>query len=204
MPLGLAVLLGAPPAPADGTRERDTARPLRGVVRPRDVPAHDGVYGRFDGDLFLTLGAGIDVGGGARVGAVGRALLFHSAGVTLGYARALGEADVEQLGFVGIELRPLFLPRFALDLETNSPLVDLTLDSLALGVGGFFAEERSDSGRRRAGVEATLGFGVPLFAEARGPWIEARGALRPALHGPAGQVFVFLSWYEPLLSPLVD
>ncbi|HLV66160.1 MAG TPA: hypothetical protein VKY73_10120 [Polyangiaceae bacterium] len=200
--LGLAFLLGAQAVFADS--ERRSARPLRGEIGPRDAPAHDGVYGRFQGDLFVTLGAGVDLGGGARVGGIARALFFHSAGLALGYATALGDADVERLGFVGIELRPLFLPRFALNLETNGPLVDLTLDSVAIGVGAFFAEEQGDASRTRAGVEATLGFGVPLFAEARGPWLEARSALRPALHGPAGQVFVFLSWYEPFLSPLID
>jgi hypothetical protein len=100
----------------------------------------------------------------------------------------------------GVEIRPLFLPRFALDLEGRGPFVDLTLDSLSLGAGMCFASEGAND---NAAFELSLGFGVPLLAKARGPWLEARAALRPALEASTGQLFLLLSWYEPVQTLLV-
>src|SRR5688500_7381117 len=77
-----------------------------GEATPRDGEFdHDGVYGRFDGDLFLALGAGAELGQGARAGGLARALLFHTAGLYFGYARALsGEPPLERVLLAGAEI----------------------------------------------------------------------------------------------------
>jgi len=181
---------------------RQTTATLPGEVQPRDVPDADGVYGRFDGDVFLGIGAGVELGAGTRVGGVARALFYQSAGIVAGYAHApSNEASLERVGFVGAELRPLFLPRFALDLEGMGPLFDLTLDSLSLGAGVCFpAEDGSD---RKAALEFSMGLGVPLFLRANGLWLEARAALRPALSADSGQLFLLLGWYEAIETTLI-
>jgi hypothetical protein len=179
-----------------------TTSSLEGEAAPRDDGLeHDGVYGRLDGDLFLSLGAGAELGDGVRAGALARALWFQTAGVTLGYARSPTDgAELERVLLVGAELRPLFLPRFALNLEGASSLLDLTLDSLSLGAGACFASIDSEPA---TAFELSLGLGVPLLARARGPWLEARAALRPALATDSGQLFVLVSWYEAVETTLV-
>jgi hypothetical protein len=181
---------------------RRTTSNLAGEVQPREVPDQDGVYGRFDGDVFLGVGAGVELDAGVRVGGVARALFYQSAGLVAGYAQApSSDASLERIGFVGAELRPLFLPRFALDLEGMGPLLDLTFDSLSLGAGVCFpAEAGSD---RNAALEFSMGLGVPLFLRANGLWLEARAALRPALSADSGQLFLLLSWYEAIETAIV-
>lgn len=210
LPGFVITLLLAAPARAEtpdwDPGERVTS-PVRGEVEPSDEPAqHDGVYGRFQGDLTLTIGVGAEFDGETRGALLGRALYYHTAGLQLGYADSLGADNVvRRLGFLGVELRPLFLPRWALDLQFDSPLLDLTVDSLALGAGAFVARLDGERNETQAGVELSLGFGVPLFAKAEGPWLEARGFLRPAIHddGAAG-VLIALSFYESLVTPLIE
>ncbi len=181
---------------------RRTTSELPGEVQPRDVPDQDGVYGRFDGDVFLGVGAGVELDAGVRVGGVARALFYQSAGLVAGLAQATSsDASLERIGFVGAELRPLFLPRFALDLEGMGPFLDLTLDSLSLGAGVCFPAERGSD--RDAALEFSMGLGLPLFLRANGLWLEARAALRPALSADSGQLFLLLSWYEPVETALV-
>jgi hypothetical protein len=182
--------------------DRVTSR-VKGEVRPHDEPSTgDGVYGRFDGDLWLTLGAGAELSHGVRPAVQARALYYHTAGLSLGYADAFdGSAFVRRDGWLNVELRPLFLVRWALDLEFQKPLLDLTLDSLALGAGMFVAER--GGGGTTTGVELSAGFGVPLFAKAQGLWLEARGFLRPTLSDASRGVLLSLSYYAPLVTPLV-
>ena len=178
-----------------------TTASLEGEVAPRDDGRdHDGVYGRLDGDLFLSVGAGAELGGGTRAGGMARALFFQSVGVHFGFAEAVADSVLERVVFMGAELRPLFLPRLALDLEGAGPLLDLTLDSLSVGAGVCFAAEQDEAARA---LELSAGFGVPLLMTARGPWLEARGALRPGLDAESGQLFLLLSWYEAIETPLV-
>jgi len=124
--------------------------------------------------------------------------------LTLSYADALGgDASPKRVASGLVELRPLFLPRWALDLEWGRPLLDLTLDSLSLGAGVFVAR-RAEPRSTKAGLELSLGLGVPLFAKAEGPWLEARGFLRPALEEGEGGVMLALSLYESVVTPLID
>jgi hypothetical protein len=166
--------------------------------------SNDGVYDRLDGDVTFTLGLGAEVGNGTRGALVARALYYHSGGLVVGYADELfADSALERVVFVGGEVRPLFMPRWALDLEGRQPLLDLTLDSLSLGAGAYFGETEGESIGERPGFEATVGFGVPLFASAKGPWLEFRGTYRGGLRErPLGALFL-LSIYETWVSPLI-
>ncbi|HWA77904.1 MAG TPA: hypothetical protein VG937_36470 [Polyangiaceae bacterium] len=182
-----------------------TTSPVRGEVVPRDkFHEHDGVYGRFDGDLTLSIGLGAELHDGPRGALLGRALYYHTGGLTLSYADALGgDVTPRRVASASIELRPLFLPRWSLDLECGCPLVDLTLDSLALGAGVFVAR-RGEPSESKAGLELSVGLGIPLFAKAEGLWLEGRGFFRPALDEGRGGVLVALSLYESVITPLID
>ncbi len=129
----------------------------------------DGVYGRLDADLALSVG----VSGGAvtndRVhpawtGSVSlelRARILDSGGVF-----AVGEwrPEGDSRAVVGVDIRPLFLPRFLLGAETGSQWVDLLIDSLGLDLGAAMGPFD-----REAGVGLAIGFGVdvPLFVPER-------------------------------------
>jgi hypothetical protein len=206
--LAIAALVTAgalltPAARAEAWPGDRVAAPVRGEVKPDDrVDDTDGVYGRLDGDLTLSGGLGAEFADGTRAAALLRALFYHSGGLVLGYSDSLGrELEPRRTLFGGIELRPLFLPRWALDLEFNHALADLMLDSLSIGAGAH----ASGGGPRgaRAGFEFSLGMGIPLFARAQGPWLEARGFLRPAREDGEAGVIVALSWYGSLTTPLV-
>ncbi|MGC4086437.1 MAG: hypothetical protein QM756_00800 [Polyangiaceae bacterium] len=183
--------------------QRVTAK-VRGEARPNNSPSDsDGVYGRFDGDLWLSLGVYAELSHGVRPALALRGLYYHSVGLSLGYADAFdSSAFVRRDGWLNVELRPLFLTRWALDLEFQRPLLDLTLDSLSIGAGAYLAQT-SGAPTTHSGVELFAGIGVPLFARASGPWLEARGFLRPALDGAERGALLGLSWYAPVVTPLV-
>lgn len=186
---------------------RATTDTLRGEVSGPDTKLtdDDGVYGRFDGDLTLSFGLGAELGNGRRGAAIGRALYYHSAALVAEYADALSsDAELRRVLFLGAEVRPLFLPRWSMNLERNGALLDLTLDSLSLGAGAYLAETPDASFGQKVGFEGTLGFGVPLFARANGPWLEARGIWRPSLAVAETTLLVVLSVYASLVTPVVD
>jgi hypothetical protein len=176
-------------------------------VRPRAEPLPsrvDGVYGRFDSDLDASFGAGASYWAG-RPGLELRAALHYvsTAGIFIGSRAPLGAANDEQrvLSF-GVDLRPAFLPRFSENMQQGPATLDLTLDSISLSLGPYFAfASDPDDGR---GLELSLGAGLPFFGTARGPWLQARGLARfpdepdDATFG----VVALLSWHEGFASPL--
>lgn len=129
----------------------------------------DGVYGRLDGDL--TLSAGL-MGGAvtndrvhpAWTGSVSlelRARILDSGGIfAIGEWRPEGDSRV----IVGVDVRPLFLPRFLLGWETGSQWADLLIDSIGLDLGAAIGPFD-----HAAGVGLAIGFGidVPLFLPER-------------------------------------
>lgn len=211
IPLGLAltcVFLGSRSTRAGDLPTWDpgnrTTTNLRGEPLPESHPAGDGVYDRFAGDVTFSLGLGAEFGSGARATVLTRALYYHTAGLTLGYADALGAGtELGRVLHLGAEVRPLFLPRWALDAEFGVPILDLTLDSLALGAGAYFGQWEGGSFAERSGFQAALGFGVPLLGTAQGPWLEARGTFRSALPGTDLGLIFLVSLYESWLSPVV-
>ncbi|MRG91634.1 hypothetical protein [Polyangium spumosum] len=149
----------------------------------------DGVYGRLDGDLDLRLGAGAAFArGGPALAAHASLLYLSSAGLYVHYADALG-ADgptITRSIAAGVLIEPLFLGRFATNLERGPARVDLGLDSFALGVGAFWEAPRGGALGAEPGFEFSIGIGLPFFARATGPVLGVRGALRVRPAGFSG------------------
>ncbi|MEI2687854.1 MAG: hypothetical protein V9G14_17700 [Cypionkella sp.] len=77
----------------------------------------------------------------------------------LHYADALRHAKARRVArsfAAGLELAPLFLARYASDLERGPARLDLLLDSIALGVGAFWDEPRGGPFGARPGLEIAL------------------------------------------------
>jgi hypothetical protein len=183
--------------------------PLRTPVEAeRSGPSgSDGIYGRLDGDLDVGLGLGAEFG---RPGVLGAARLtlhyFWTAGIYASYADALRQAATVRHVSVGVHVKPLFVPRWSQGWEQGPALLDLVLDSLALGVGAYWSEPRGHRFGHERGLEASLGSGLPLLASARGPWLELVGVLRsaePGFRPTEGSLMVLLAWHELIATPLV-
>jgi len=197
---GSAALLCVSAARADEGAPADEAVPsARRVHAP--LPGSDGVYGRFDGTLALAASAGAELEAGEARGALKlSAHYLWTAGVYARYSDAFGREDQRpaRVTSLGIDVRPLFLPRFALDYEHGPAWLDLALDSLSLSGGAYFAAPpHGDFGDTR-GFETGLGFGVPLCGEARGLWLDARAERRFADRGPNAWLFTFAVAYHAL------
>ena len=166
------------------------------------LPGYDGVYGRLDGSVALSLAAGAVFEAGeprAALRAAGHDL--WTAGAYLRYEDGLDSNEqrpLRALGF-GIDLRPLFLPRFAVDAERGPALLDLTLDSLSLSAGAYFAQPRTAAFGDERGFDLGLGVGLPLLAQAEGPWLEARAERRFADRGDGAWLFTVAASYHTLI-----
>ena len=180
------------------------------TVNAKADSSRDGVYDRFDGDLELALALGAELGtaGGVAPAVRGSAHYFSIAGLYAGGRVHPGGGGAPSLFDLGIDVRPLFVPRWAKGYESGPALFDLTLDSVSLSLGGFWTRKlgapRPGPGPAR-GFEAALGFGVPLLARAAGPWLEARGMLRYPDSGEREEaLLVALAWHGFLLTPLIS
>lgn len=155
-------------------------------------PGSDGVYDRFDGSVALSGTLSAELEDGAPRGALrASAHYFWVAGVYGRYSDAFGHESERpaRVASFGVDLRPLFLPRFALDLEQGPAVLDLTLDSLSLTAGAYFSKPaRADFGDGR-GFETGVGLGVPLLGRAKGPWLDVRAERRFADRGESAWLF---------------
>jgi hypothetical protein len=130
----------------------------------------DGLYGRFDSDGVLTLGAGA----GANLHlepiylAELRARYLDSAGIAVAPEwNPEGDAAVALL----LEVRPLFLARFLGNGSTGNRWLDLTIDSVGLEIGTWIGPLESGLGAALAlggGLELPLGL---ARSSARGLWL---------------------------------
>jgi hypothetical protein len=129
----------------------------------------DGVYGRLDGDLALSAGVngGIVLDDRVHPAVTGstslelRARILDSGGVfAAGEWRPEGDSRV----VLGVDIRPLFLPRFLLGAQTGSQWLDLLVDSIGLDLGAAIGPFDV-----AAGVGLAIGFGldVPLYLPER-------------------------------------
>lgn len=144
----------------------------------------DGVYGRFDGDMGIEPGLGIEYSRGNLLPQIDIAASYVSTlGLRLRHANSKllfdAVAHDRSVTSFNFEVRPLFLIRWTEALETGPALLDLTLDSFTLGIGAFWDYDRNTPQLQR-GTEFLTGFGLPLFATASGPWIRATAAVRLA------------------------
>jgi hypothetical protein len=142
----------------------------------------DGAHGRFEGDLAVAGALGATFGPrGARATADARFRYLSTAGVFATYEDAslfASPAEPRRVLAGGVELRPLFLARWATGRETGDARIDLALDSLGLELGAFFAEPRGASFAKRAGLQAGLGVELPILGQPNGPFIAVHGGLR--------------------------
>lgn len=168
------------------------------------TPAADGVYGRFRGNTDLSLKLGGMLRDEGLAGSVGASVHYYSSlGLTGDYSESLVADSLHARSFsLGVDLRPLFLPRWLLGLERGPAWLDLALDSLALGFGAYFSDSELEGGGTR-GAWLSLGAGVPLIGDAAGPWLELRGLRRfpdPTAMASAAHnaLFVYLSWHHLL------
>lgn len=164
------------------------------------LPGSDGVYARLDGSITLSGGVGAELEDGEpRAQLRVAAHYLWTAGIYARYSDAFGSAEErpQRVASFGVDLRPLFLPRFALDYEQGPALLDLALDSLSLTAGAYFASppareldttSQRDFGDRR-GFETGLGLSVPLCGSARGLWLDARAERRFADRGQGAWLF---------------
>jgi hypothetical protein len=178
----------------------------------------DGAYGRLDGDVLLVGEAGlayVDGAPGLVVG--GRALYLSTAGFYARYVEAFAQQGVaapRQIGG-GVELRPLFLARFAQDWEQGPPRLDLFLDSFALAIGTFWWSQPERSLDPLPGLELATSLEFPFTETGWGPRIGALASYRlsqgdagvrgkPDIDARASFVALQLSWHGILDVGLVD
>jgi hypothetical protein len=155
-----------------------------------------------------------DVGVGADEGSVsatsGLAVRYlHTAGAYTTWTVPLrDEADHRLTVSLGVELRPLFLPRFLKHMQGSDVRLNLMVDSLALRMGAVTADRGLFA--RGYGFETGLGFGVPILSSASGPWVSTSGMWRwphdamLAHHDHAFVWTITLGWQASFRSGVVD
>lgn len=155
-----------------------------------------GAGGRFTGDFSLSAAAGVALGETRGAALDVRGLYLATAGVygTLATDRFSRLA----LGSVGVEARPLFLPRFLSNAEGDRDTFELLLDSFHVSVGAQLA--RGESGPRSPALELGTGLELPLTARFGGPFLgaEVRWIAHPSVlrgdGGSDGLYLVTLGW----------
>ncbi len=178
----------------------------------------DGAYGRLDGDLDVSAALGAGYAAEAPI-LVARAAAIYAvtAGAFVGYTEAFGQegALVDRSISAGITLRPLFWGRFANAIERGPARLDMLADSFAFEVGAFWAAPRGGEIASAPGLEIAAGIGLPFLAQATGPWVELRAALRYRRSDMAGTIssdvgdrgaFVSLSfaWHHVVPAHIAD
>ena len=176
----------------------------------------DGAYGRLDGDLAIHAGSGVAVmSGGPHLAFQVELLYLSTAGVYARYTDALGQKKsvFERSVSTGVEVRPLFLGRYAKNFEQGPARLDLFLDSFSIEVGAVWGQPQKQSVPTLPGLEFGLGAEFPLLTKASGPFIGTYGALRLtdlAGHddrglGKQGSMLLFtFSWHQMVRAHLVD
>ncbi len=211
----IGILLLAAAALGQPLGSSDAAGPRPGSLDPTvsgESPSReDGGYGRFAGDLDLGLALGAELGPETRRPGARLSLHYFSmAGLVVGYTDALGsESRAERTLTLGVDLRPLFVPRWSNDLTRGPAMLDLTLDSLSLGAGAFWSQPPGRGLGVERGFEGSVGIGVPLLGRAGGPWLEGRALARWSATESdlspraAGAGLILLAWHQLVETRLV-
>jgi hypothetical protein len=194
------------------------------LVAPRFAPAAtpktgDGAHGRFDGDVAIAGAAGMTFGPRSpRAGVDLRLRYLSTAGIFGSYENGPivgSKTEPRRALAFGLELRPLFLARWATGRELGVPRVDLFIDSLALELGAVFAQPEGARFGARPGLQAGFGLELPFFATASGPFLGLHGGVRWSdaalsggpLDGPSDRALyltVALGWQQLFGGQVVD
>ncbi|MEO7331887.1 MAG: hypothetical protein ABI193_25145 [Minicystis sp.] len=179
----------------------------------------DGLYGRFEGDLDLRVGAGFAAAAkGASLSVGASAIYLGTAGLYAHYTDTLGGDGpfLHRSVAAGVVLAPIFLYRYANNDETGPAFRDLLLDSLSLQVGSFWGAPPGSDLQAQPGLELALGGSVPLFAQASGLFADLRGGVRflgadlaayqrtDSGFGRSAFFSLTLGWHQLVRSHLVD
>lgn len=143
--------------------------------------AADSLHGRFDGDLGAAFAAGATFGPSSPRASLDLRLRYLStAGIFGTYEDGplLGDSDPRRVLATGVELRPLFLGRWARDLETGNARLDLFIDSFALELGVAFVQPEGARFGARPALQTGIGLELPIFANATGPLVGIHGGAR--------------------------
>jgi hypothetical protein len=141
----------------------------------------DTTYGRVDGDLGVSFGAGATFGPNAPRGTIELRLRYlDTVGIFGEYEDGFSStaSNPRRVFGGGFEIRPLFLARWLKGGELGSPWPDLFIDSLGLELGTFFEQPVGEAVGNRPGLQASLGFEVPILPRPSGPWIGLHGGVR--------------------------
>jgi hypothetical protein len=186
-------------------------------ARAARAASADSAYGRFDGDLSASFGAGVALGARAPRGLLDlRVRYLETAGVFVTYEDGLGgAAEPSRVLAFGTEVRPLFLGRWLTGYELARGRWDLLLDSFGLELGAAVYQPAGLAFASRPALQAGLGVELPLLADATGPFIGLHGGARwseAALGGadaatPDDRALflgVTLAWHQVFVAHLVD
>jgi hypothetical protein len=197
------------------------AKAWEGGARAEETIEHanlDTTYGRVDGDVGVSFGAGGTFGPRGPRGTLDLRLRYlDTAGIFFFYEDGLSatSSDPRRVLGAGFEVRPLFIGRWLLDDELRIPRLDLFLDSFGLELATFFEQPALGAFGARPGLQVSLGLEVPILARASGPWVGLHGGLRwsdPAIGvdaaaGPASRsafLSVTLAYHQIFAAHLVD
>lgn|GEM_PF-952955 len=169
----------------------------------------DGVYGRFDGPLALSLGVGLEAvptPGVVRPTAALSGRFYQSVGLNLALAQAVTSTDpLERSLAASLLVEPVFLLRWSGDHEWGHAFWDLALDSISVSAGAFCAQPRAGNFCESAGFRLGLGAGLPLLAKAGGPWLRLGGRLDTGLGADlVGAFWANLEWQWFVLGRASD
>jgi len=145
-------------------------QPLAASKAAAEEADGDGLYGRFDADVVLSVGAG--AGASLELDPVYtvdlRARYLDSAGMVVAPEwRPQGDSAVAVLG----EIRPFFLGRFLSNRSSGRRWLDLTVDSIGIELGTWIGPLANGLGAALAvgsGVDFPLSTGR---SSARGLWL---------------------------------
>ncbi|MFO0618700.1 MAG: hypothetical protein U0414_39270 [Polyangiaceae bacterium] len=186
------------------------------VTLPARAEETDGAYGRLDGDLLLQFGAGVALALEAPLlDLEAHAVYLSTAGVYFRYGESFGQerARFTRAFSTGLEVRPLFLARYAKNWAQGPARLDLFVDSFTIAFGAAWQEDRKLGFREIPAFEIGLGLEFPFLETASGPFLGAHGIFRfDDLEGKdhrdileQGSTILFtLSWHQIVKTGLVD
>lgn len=198
----LALTLGALAFATSPAHAETAFGPTHGTVERIDSPEPgrvegDGVYGRFNGDLSLQIGGGLEsdfVKPTFRPLLIGDISVYQTIGLYGAFRESVASSDPWQRALsTGLVLSPLFLVRWPRAWESGAATWDLAVDSLSIVGGVSFVQESAkplfDSPRAELGLQV----GVPLLGRANGLFLRARGQVTSGEQW-APAAWLWISW----------